>query len=107
MPPLLKFLTAKNGLVYGRQPRCRFECIPPSSTQMGSRAASACHFPKNKPFLAETLKVEYQWRSHPRSKSAKLMLLVFLLLYPQLKARQLLLQFSRAIAKQRPRGTDD
>jgi hypothetical protein len=98
MPPLLKFLTAKNGLFLGR-----FECIPPSSTQM----ASACHFPKNKPFLAETLKVEYQWRSHPRSKSAKLMLLVFLLLYPQLKARQLLLQFSRAIAKQRPRGTDD
>jgi hypothetical protein len=60
MPPLLKFLTANNALVYGRQPRCRFESIPPSSTQMASRAASACHFPKNKPFLAETLKVELE-----------------------------------------------
>jgi hypothetical protein len=55
--------------------------------------------PKNKPFSAETLKAEKQWQSHPRSKSAKLMLLVFLLPYPRLKARQLLLQFSRAIAK--------
>jgi hypothetical protein len=45
MPPLLKFLTAQNDLFYGRQPRCRHECIPPNFTQMTSRAASAYHFP--------------------------------------------------------------
>jgi hypothetical protein len=55
MLPLLKFLTAKNALSLGRS-----ESIPPISTQMAFRAASACHFPKNKPFLAETLKVELE-----------------------------------------------
>ncbi len=55
MPPLLKLLTAKNALSLGRS-----ESIPPSSTQMAFRAASACHFPKNKPFLAETLKAKLE-----------------------------------------------
>ena len=35
---LLKFLTVKNGLVYGRQPRCRYKFVPLISTRMASRA---------------------------------------------------------------------
>jgi len=42
---LPKFLTAQKDLFYGRQPRCRSKCVPPTSTQMASRAASACHLP--------------------------------------------------------------
>jgi hypothetical protein len=33
---LQKFLTAQKDLVYGRQPRCRSKCVPPTSTQMAS-----------------------------------------------------------------------
>jgi hypothetical protein len=45
-PSRLKFLTAYNGLFYGRQPRCRYECIPSNSTQMTSPRGVRCHLPQ-------------------------------------------------------------
>ena len=33
---LLKFLTAQKSLFYGRQPRCRYKCVPPTFAQMTS-----------------------------------------------------------------------
>ncbi|MGK0305914.1 MAG: hypothetical protein ACI8UG_001665 [Gammaproteobacteria bacterium] len=66
-----KVLTAQKDLFYGRQPRCRCECIPSSSTQMTSRAASACHLPLNKPFCAETLNAGKAVAKPPERVSAK------------------------------------
>jgi hypothetical protein len=33
---LQKFLTAQKDLLYGRQPRCRSKCVPPTFTQTTS-----------------------------------------------------------------------
>jgi len=64
MPPLLKFLTAKNGLFLGanRVVVSNVSLQAPLKWRPARRPLSIC--PKNKPFFTETLKAEEQWRSH-------------------------------------------
>jgi hypothetical protein len=68
---LLKFLTAQKDLFYGRQPRCRSKCVPPTSTQM--------------PFCAETSNAEKVVVVPPKHLSAKPMRVISAALTPQVK----------------------
>ena len=56
MPLATKVFNRKKWLSLWAPTALSLRMFPPSSTQMTSRAASAVIYPKNKPFLAKTLR---------------------------------------------------